>query len=116
MGPPFPRLGGLAQRQHLLLGGTVEWSGLGHAVCSGEHGRDVVADRQAGFFRALAHQVTDDATGPGDDVVAVALVGAAPMSSSSHGLTQADDQFQKQARRAEEETCSRNCISTSTAT
>jgi hypothetical protein len=105
-GPPSPHLGGLAQRQHLLLWVTVEWGGLGYAVCSGEHGRDVIADSQTGFVRALAHQVTDDATGAGDDVVAIALVGAAPMSSSSHGFTQADDQFQEQARRAEEESSS----------
>src|SRR3954451_16235937 len=65
-------------------------------MCSCEHAGDVVADRQAGLVRALANQVSDDPTGAGDDVVAVALAGATPMSSASHGPTQADDQFQEQ--------------------
>src|SRR4051812_19182994 len=65
-------------------------------MCSCEHAGDVVADRQAGLVRAVANQVSDDTTGAGDDVVAVALAGATPMSSASHGPTQADDQFQEQ--------------------
>src|SRR4051794_34565642 len=65
-------------------------------MCSCEHASDVVADRQAGLVRTLANQVSDNTTGAGDDVVAVALGGATPMSSASHGPTQADDLFQEQ--------------------
>src|SRR3954449_7632287 len=65
-------------------------------MCSCEHASDVVADRQAGLVRTLANQVSDNTTGAGDDVVAVALAGATPMSSASHGPTQADDLFQEQ--------------------
>src|SRR3954454_17259514 len=63
-------------------------------MCSCEQASDVVADRQAGLVRTLANQVSDDTTGAGDDVVGVALAGATPMSSASHGPTQADDLFQ----------------------
>src|SRR5919107_3652303 len=70
-------------------------------MCSCKHAGDVVADRQAGLVRALANQVSDDTTRAGDDVVAVALAGASPMSSASHGPTQADDLFQEQVRHAD---------------
>lgn len=57
---------------------------------------DVVTDGQAGLVGTLSHQVADHTTRARHDVITVALVRTAPMSSSSHGFTQPENPFQEQ--------------------
>src|SRR3954462_8180778 len=74
-GPPFPRLGGLAQRQHLLLSSNGGSRGeLRHPVGAGEHHGDVIGDGHSGLVGPIAHDGCERLSQPSGDQGAVALV------------------------------------------
>lgn len=92
-GTALPRLGGPAERQHLLVLLAGRDEGFWQAVSGGQDVGDVIADRQSCRVRTLADNVSDHPVWARDDVVTVALVGATSVSSSDHALTQSDGCF-----------------------